>query len=140
MPVIVGRLDRRGQPIADLELVGAHHRVTVLIDTGYDGEVFLYHEQLRQAGLEITFTRMDRIQLADGSETPLLVASITVNWLGERRAITLDVAPNPAPRDARGLIGCRLLHDSRLQIDFPQRSVRISRDRRPFQGQGASRR
>ena len=59
MPVIVGSLDHRGQPIADLELVGAHHRVTVLIDTGYDGEVFLYHEQLRQAGLEITFARMD---------------------------------------------------------------------------------
>jgi predicted aspartyl protease len=126
MPTISGRLDGHGQPVVDLRIIGALRDATALVDTGYDGEILFYHDQLRDIGVQPIFTHMDRIRLADGTEIPLLVATVVVDWLGEPKPVNVDVVASSPPHDARSLIGCRLLRDALLEVDFPRGEVRIS--------------
>ncbi len=122
-----GRLDGNGQPVIPVRFLGAAVPITLLIDTGFDGELLLYAEQLSRIGIPATYQDMTRVRLADGSETTFFIASATVEWQGEPRAVSIDVIPRPAPASARGLLGCGLLRDSRLSIDFPAGVVEILR-------------
>lgn len=128
MPTLVGRLDGRGQPIVDIQIAGARDTITALIDTGYDGELFCYNDLLDAVGAQTRFTSVDHLRLADGTEVLLLVTSAVLDWLGRPRTVDIDVVATPAPLGARCLVGCRLLSDTRLEIDFPRGDVRISRD------------
>jgi hypothetical protein len=78
----------------------------------------------------VSSTAVDRVvqgRLADGSEATLLGAPLVVDWLGEQRSVRADLVPAIRPASARPLIGCRLLRDSRLEIDFPRSTVLVSR-------------
>ena len=122
-----GRLDGNGQPVIPVRFLGATVPITLLIDTGFDGELLLYAEQLSRIGIPATYQDMTRVRLADGSEATFFIASATVDWQGEPRTVSIDVIPRPAPPSARGLLGCGLLRDSRLSIDFPAGAVQILR-------------
>lgn len=125
-----GRLDPQGLPVLDLQLGTSGTRITALVDTGFDGELLLTNDQLRAAGIEVVFDRADQVRLADGSEVMLFGTTLEIDWHGEPRAVTADVVPASAPAGVRPLIGCRLLRDSRLEIDFPRGTVRLSRSDR----------
>lgn len=122
-----GRLDGNGQPVIPVRFLGATVPLTLLIDTGFDGELLLYPEQLSRLGIPATYQDMTRVRLADGSEATFFIASATVEWQGEPRPVSIDVIPRPAPPSARGLLGCGLLRDSRLSIDVPAGAVQILR-------------
>ena len=122
-----GRLDEHGQPVIEIRLGRSTDPFTFLIDTGFDGEMLLYEDQLSQAGIRLIYQDMTRARLADGSEATFFVAAATVQWHGEVREISIDVIPRAAPPLAWGLIGCGLLRDSRLAIDFPAATVQILR-------------
>ena len=122
-----GRLDGNGQPVIPVRFLGATVPITLLIDTGFDGELLLYAEQLSRIGVPATYQDMTRVRLADGSEVTFFIANATVEWQGEPRTVSIDVIPRPAPASAKGLLGCGLLRDSRLSIDFPAGAVQILR-------------
>lgn len=122
-----GHLDERGQPVISIRLAGSTHPLTFLIDTGFDGEILLYEDQLARAGISLTYEDMARARLADGSEATLFIAAAAAEWHGELRQISVDVIPRAAPPSAWGLLGCGLLRDSRLAIDFPARTVEVLR-------------
>jgi predicted aspartyl protease len=127
MPVMNAYFDERGMPVLDLVVSPHGSRITALIDTGFDGEFLVYHDQLRAIGVDVVFDRAEQLRLADGSEVTLLGAALTIDWHGEPRRVNLDVVPTRAPHHARALLGCRLLRDSQLLIDFPAGTIRISR-------------
>ena len=127
MSVMDGRLDERGMPVLDVAVLPHASRITALIDTGFDGELLVYHDQLRAIGVDVVFDRAEQLRLADGSEVTLLGSTLTIDWHGEPRRVNLDVVPTKAPQRARALLGCRLLRDSQLHIDFPAGTIRISR-------------
>ena len=79
MATIVGRLDGRGQPIIDLRFVGTTDPLTAMIDTGYDGDVLCYHEQLSGIAGATGFVQSHRVRLADGTEVVLLVSRATLD-------------------------------------------------------------
>lgn len=130
MPVIEGRLDDFGLPLLDLRIIPSANRLAALIDTGFDGELVVYYDDLRSAGIEVAFDRVVQARLADGSQATLLGATLTVDWFGEPRAVNADVVPALRPAGTHALIGCRLLRDARLEIDFPRSTVLLSRDPR----------
>ena len=130
-----GHLDERGQPVISIRLAGSTQPVTFLIDTGFDGEILRYEDQLSRAGIPLTYENMTRARLADGSEATLFIATAGVEWHGDPRQISIDVIPRAAPPSAWGLLGCGLLRDSRLAIDFPAGIVEVLRQSAP---QGAA--
>jgi predicted aspartyl protease len=127
MPTIEGQLDDVGFPLLALRLIPSTRPLTVLIDTGFDGELMVYHDDLHAAGVEAVFDRAVQARLADGSQVTLLGAMLTVDWFGEPQRIHADVVPAIRPAHAYPLIDCRLLRDSRLEIDFPRGIVLVSR-------------
>jgi hypothetical protein len=127
MPTIHGRLDDLGFPVIELSFVGGNSPLTAVLDTGFDGEPLLYYDDLLGTGLEPTVDRVVQGRLADGSEATLLGAPLVLDWFGERRSVRADLVPAIRPTSARPLIGCRLLRDSRLEIDFPRGTILVSR-------------
>ena len=61
--------------------------------------------------------RIVQARLADGSDATLLGATLIIDWFGELRPVRADIVPAIRPANARPLVGCRLLRDSRLEID-----------------------
>jgi predicted aspartyl protease len=122
-----GRLDHRGQPILDLRLAGGEVPLAVLVDTGFDGELLAYRSQLDAAGLHPVSQDLERVQLADGTVVTTLVVTIGVHWHDELRPAIVNVIGYDAPEGARAVLGCQLLRDSTLNINFPAGTVRITR-------------
>ena len=128
MPTIEGHLDDQGMPFIDLQLIPSRSARTALLDTGFDGELLVYYDDLHRAGIEVAADRIVQARLADGSDATLLGATLIIAWFGELRPVRADIVPAIRPANARSLVGCRLLRDSRLEIDFPRGTVLVSRD------------
>ena len=92
-----GYFDERGMPVLALTVSPHGSRITALIDTGFDGELLVYHDQLRAIGVDVVFDRAEQLRLADGSEVTLLGSTLTIDWHGEPRRVNLDVVPTRAP-------------------------------------------
>lgn len=127
MPAIEGRLDVFALPLLDLRFLPTSRALTVVIDTGFDGELMVYYDDLGRLGIEATVDRGVPARLADGSEVLWPGAALTVDWFGEPRRLRAILVPSIRPSRTYPLIGCRLLRDSRLEIDFPRGTVRITR-------------
>ncbi|MEK7659567.1 MAG: hypothetical protein AAB338_02890 [Patescibacteria group bacterium] len=124
---IEGWIDDHGQPIMQLQLLGLEDPVVALIDTGFNGELIIYEEHAHQAHLRIKPKASD-ITLADGSRAEFLISEGVIEWFGESRQTTIFVIPGPAPQKGRWQIGTQLLRDCRLEINFRERNVRLSRE------------
>ena len=74
MPTIHGRLDDLGFPVIELLFVGGQGPLTAVLDTGFDGELLLYYDDLLGIGLEPRVDRVVQGRLADGTEATLLGA------------------------------------------------------------------
>ena len=122
-----GRLDERGQPVLDLSLAGVADSLPVLIDTGFDGELIAYQDQLVQINLQPSYRDVERVRLADGTLVVTLVTNVAVSWHGAFRPVTVNVVTQDAPEGARALLGCQLLRDSTLEVAFPDGTIRITR-------------
>ena len=121
-----GRIDNQGQPVISVRLIGIEDPYTALIDTGFNGDLIIYEEHAREA--ELTIERGARpVTLADGSRVELVRADGVIEWFGEQCRVIVFLIPGPAPRHGRWQIGTQLLRDCRLEIDFRERSVRLSR-------------
>ena len=91
-----GRLDEHGQPVIPVRLFGTTDPLTLLIDTGFDGEMLLYEDQLSRAGIPPTYQDMTRVRLADGSEATFFIATANVEWHGEPRPARRPGTPESA--------------------------------------------
>ena len=109
------------EAIIEIEILGARREqaaVQAVLDTGYDGEVSLPSEFIRQLSLSPAGFR--RGMLADGSTVVLPMFLGTVMWHGRQRDVLV------ARIDETPLVGMGLLHGSRLLIDvIPDGTVTI---------------
>ena len=51
MPTIEGHLDDQGMPVIDLQLLPSRSALTALLDTGFDGALLVFYDDLRRAGI-----------------------------------------------------------------------------------------
>ena len=121
-----GWIDERGQPVISVRLSGLEDSIVALIDTGFNGELIIYEEHASQAHLQIR-SKSSEVRLADGSEAEFLNSDGAIEWFSEQYRVAIFIIPGPAPRHGRWQIGTQLLRDCRLEIDFRERSVRLSR-------------
>ena len=51
MPAMEGRLDERGVPLIGLRLIPSPRQLSAIVDTGFDGELLVYYDDLRSIGV-----------------------------------------------------------------------------------------
>jgi clan AA aspartic protease len=109
--MIRGRLSEYREAVVRIVLVdaeGSEYDCEAIIDTGYDGHVTLPPSAV--AELELPWIRSSTALLADGSETLFDVHEATVEWDGEFRRISVDVA------DTSPLLGMAMLWGFKLSL------------------------
>ena len=88
---------------------GQARDVDAVVDTGFTR--FLTLPQTMVAELGLGYRGVNRVILADGSETTLEVYGVTVLWDGQPRVVVAYAS------DTTPLIGMSLLHRHNLNID-----------------------
>ena len=123
-----GYLDDSGSPRLVIHVAGATASLAALIDTGFDGELLTYVGPLDAIGVRPVYNDVASFRLADGNEATFFVTTLRITWHDTARDANVHIVPAAAPPGVSALIGCRLLRDSRLEIDFPRGTVRVARD------------
>lgn len=113
--------DEFGHPRIETSVKGsrADALVQAVVDTGFDGEICLPTSLAIQLGLELRHVLS--VELADGTIQEKLVFAGTVVWEEEDRdmMILLTEAEDT-------LLGIGLLQGSVLEMNFPQREIKVS--------------
>jgi clan AA aspartic protease len=115
-----GLVDETGRTLLVVRLRPAGERpfseLTVWIDTGFTGDLVLLRSDI--VSLDLPKSSVVRATLADGKEVLLESFGCEIEWFGEIR--TVEVIANDG---AFGLLGCGLLQDRRLVIDYRLRTI-----------------
>lgn len=110
--MITGQVNHALEAIIPLQLVtsdGDFHDCSVLLDTGFDGELLLPIRLIQPLGWRQRGRRT--AVLADGTRTTFAVYRGTIRWNGVDRPTQVLESPGEA------IIGMRLPKGSRLTID-----------------------
>ena len=111
--MIQGTVNAAYEAVVSLSLrgpAGQARDVDAVVDTGFTR--FLTLPQAMVAELGLAYRGVNRVILADGSETTLEVYGVTVLWDGQPREIVAYGS------DTTPLIGMSLLHRHNLNIDI----------------------
>jgi clan AA aspartic protease len=117
---VVGHVDEQGWPLLPVLIKGARAEVTLeaVIDTGFDGSLCVPVEVAVQLGLELI--GFQTVEYADGRRSRELVFLGSVVLAGQERKVEISLT------DAQeALVGTELLAHFTLEINFPQKSVRL---------------
>jgi clan AA aspartic protease len=109
--MISGIVTAARQPVISLTVHGSDGvtaEIEAIVDTGFNGELTLQVAVVEALGL--TWLRVGRAMLADGSETLFDSYEATVDWDGAPRHVTVDAA------DAEPLVGMALLSGNELTV------------------------
>lgn len=113
--------DQASRPIVEIAVSGSEKTATLpaLIDTGFDGYLSLPLTAALPLGLKLILR--STVTLADGSTKDELLFEAKVK-LG-RKWQEAEVLIN---QGSLALLGTKLLEDSKLLLDFPNKRIRFS--------------
>ena len=110
--MIKGTVNTAYEAVVSLPLrgpAGQARDVDAVVDTGFTR--FLTLPQTMVAELGLGYRGVNRVILADGSETTLEVYGVTVLWDGQPRVVVAYAS------DTTPLVGMSLLHRHNLNVD-----------------------
>jgi predicted aspartyl protease len=131
-----GSVDDMKRPLVRIEAPAFTDALIAFVDTGFNGAVLIDERQAARLGFSVTRNSATPVQLASRRNEDFMVGRGSFLWLGERRIITayvmIETQGEPRARNAYKteeeiLIGTDLLSGCRLEIDFPARTVLISK-------------
>ncbi len=118
-----GFVDRAGRALLSLQVRSIQasdvNEMEVWIDTAFDGELVASVSLIEDLGLEQS-AAVEAI-LADGEKVVLATYSIEIHWGGAWRRT--EVVAN---RGRLPLLGIGLLRDFKLEVDYPNGTLRLS--------------
>jgi clan AA aspartic protease len=119
---IQGTVTPAREPVIVLETFPKKRQISVIIDTGFSGELCLSPRIIRSIGFE----RIGReaFVLADGQIVHADVHKGEIQWFTHSRSVEVIALENP-----RGLLGTQLLQGCRLTVHFKRRKVYIAQER-----------
>jgi predicted aspartyl protease len=127
---VVGHVDLRNRPLANISISGREDAVLALIDTGFNGHLLMHEDVAEQFGLVMTGAAA-RVELAGRELRQFSVADGRILWFGELRQVPVLISADESPR--RGgpdeplvLLGTALLNPHKLIVDFERRRVVIA--------------
>ena len=119
MASVAGRVTEGLEPLVLLRFV-AGREVECLVDTGFTGSLVLPQSLIDERGLAV-FGHEDNLQTVGGEQTSAGLAIAQVEWLGAIRSVVVLVKED-------FLIGAQLLEEAELVIDYPRRTLIITRE------------
>jgi clan AA aspartic protease len=119
--MIRGHFNRNGNRCIEIQLSGL--RTEVVVDTGFDGALWLPTAFLTSLNLELISTQ--RFSVADGHTVDSQVFSGKMVWLGKE--IEVEIV---ATKSNNALLGTELLRECALFIHFPTQRVEIRKTRK----------
>lgn len=120
----------QNQPAVSIRVHG-HAAIRFVIDTGFTDMLLSVPVYVALGvGRDISEDRLRikvrRIQPTTGVEettrVPLGDCKVDIDWFGTRQEIQATIC-----KTAYGLLGVGLLHDCKLEVDWPHKAVRIDR-------------
>ncbi len=91
-----------------------------VLDTGFDGSLLLPRKFAKENSMH--FLGPEKVMLVEGISAEIETALVKMNWLSEEISIRIFISETD---DA--LIGTEMLVDSVLEIDYKNRSVKITK-------------
>jgi clan AA aspartic protease len=110
-----------GKPMIHIYLEGSDNPIDVLVDTGFNGELMLTEEKIKDLSLSVIGD--DEYMTASGDVVPTSVHIGFIRWFGKKRKIAVLSTSGKA-----NLIGMELLHFSRLEIARSQDRLIINKE------------
>ena len=119
---IQGKVNAKREPVVVLQAFPTKRKISVIIDTGFSGELCLAPSIIRRLGFE----RVGReaYVLADGQIVHADVHKAEILWFNRRRSVEVIALDNP-----QGLLGTQLLQACTLTVHFGKRKVSINQER-----------
>lgn len=120
---IQGKVSAAREPVVVLRAFPTKRKFSVIIDTGFSGELCLPTNVIRTLGFE----RVGRetYTLANGEPVHADVHKAEILWFNLRRSVEVIALDNP-----QGLLGTQLLQTCRLTVHFAKRTVFIHQERK----------
>ena len=110
--MVQGRVARSKQPLVPVTVLdseGIEHTLTVVMDTGSNGELTLPREVIQRLGL--AYDGLRTIILADGNEVETSAYFAEIVWVGQRTIVTVFQSED------QYFLGMSLLWGQRLTMD-----------------------
>lgn len=120
MAYVEGKVNDYLEARVTVRLIAAGREVECLVDTGFSGALVLPARLVAEIGLPI-IGHEKNLLMVGGARTSADLALAQVEWLGEVKSVVVIV-------EDEYLVGTQLLEDARLTIDYPKRTLSISRD------------
>ena len=130
MATIVGGIDERLRPYIRIEPENAADGLLALLDTGFNGELFIDEADADLLGFALR-EGYSKATLAGGVVHNIRRGSGKIIWLGQLRrvevlaAVTTGTRQHRPPDDPIALVGTKLLSPHLLLMDLAKRSIEI---------------
>lgn len=118
---VVGKVNQRGESLIRVKLLGIQKRTSVIVDTGFNGELCLPRKTIKQ--LKLKLYASEYFELADGKLVLAEVFKGYLEWFGEKIKAVEVIATG----SKQGLLGTQLLTASTLTVNFVEGKVVIER-------------
>jgi predicted aspartyl protease len=126
----IGSVDARGRPVLRVAMQGAEDEFLVVVDTGFNGDVFISSNDAGKLGIQLSGFE-EKVEVAGGVLQRVENAKCELTWFGKPRLVVVTIGLEPAsPRredDPIALIGTGLLRPHLLLIDYEAGTVEIER-------------
>ncbi|MBN1901832.1 hypothetical protein JW926_10970 [Candidatus Sumerlaeota bacterium] len=113
-----------GKPIIDIYLEGSENPIDVLVDTGFNGELMLTEDKIKDLSLPVIGD--NEYMTASGDVVPTTVYIGIIRWFGRKRKISVL-----ATSGKTNLIGMELMHFHRLEMFRSRDRLIISKNEKP---------
>lgn len=128
LPSLIGNVNDRGRPVVRIELPGRDTGFLAVVDTGFNGQLFLAADDAGALGMPSTGLRSSA-EVAGGVRQQVDEAIAVIMWMGRERRVEvlLDLDRQQPKRadDPIAPVGTRLLSSPMLLIDFTAGTVEI---------------
>lgn len=105
-------------PQIEIDIEGAKDKIEVIVDTGFNGELMLPEEVIKE--LDLLWIMSEYYRVASGEIKVTEVYKGNLSWFSDKRAVEVM-----ATQSDQGLLGMQLLTSCRLEMDVPAKTVFI---------------
>ena len=128
MRTVLGGIDERQRPVVRLLLADRDESFLALVDTGFNGELYVTDSVALRLGFERT-SNDTPVRLAGDKIVTVVRSAGRIKWLGRELRVQVLIAADTGGRQIEGepdaLLGTGLLSPHILLVDFTAMTVEI---------------